>query len=173
MAFNIKLKPQADTGSCAWKQSVDYNTWQTFDPATASPIDVVAALPLTNPLGTTTFATQGCDNTVVRYEQYESSDTTCSNCPSAPADEPVLVVKYAYIPAGSSIDVHGLVTDFDFAAIADNTGDPAADYAAAVPTTGELQIYVASCREVDPCCAAPEITNGRGVVLAADIAPAA
>lgn len=171
MSFNIKLKPKASTGTCSIKATLDYNTWQVFPEGTAGVIDPLAANPIVNALGDVTIAIEGCDDVVIRYEQYESGDTDCTNCPPSTAVVPSLVVKYAYIPAGSSITLPQYITDFDFVAIDVNvaTGVPETDYAAPIPTRDDLQIYVASCRTVDACCPFPGTTNGRGVVIPGDI----
>lgn len=176
MAFNIKLKSKPSTDSCSYNSTVNYNTWQVFPAgtdtttATGAPISVLAANALTNPLGDVTIATEGCDDVVVRFETYESADTTCTNCPPATSFVPQLVVDYAYIPAGSSITLPGIITDFDFVVIDASTGVPADDYAVGASTRDDFQVYVASCREVDICCPVPDITNGQGVALEGDLA---
>lgn len=175
MAFNIKFpqKPSA-AGSCSFKASALYNTYVSVPKGTdtaIAPIDPTSSSPLPVVLGDTHFAANGCDDFIVKIEQYDDGDTQkCDSCPAPSTAVPVNIEHYVYLPAGSSIDLPGYIIDYELVAVPRNlwTGDAEADYTLAGVTSDDDSIYIASCRAITPCCTVPNVTNNDGVVVPGD-----
>lgn len=176
MAFNIKFpqKPSA-AGSCSFKASALYNTFVSVPVGTdtsVAPIDPTAVNPLPVVLGDTHFAADGCDDFIIKVEQYDDGDNQkCDSCPAPSTATPVNIEHYIYLPAGSSLDIPGYIVDFEFVTVPKSlwTGDAEADYALAGVTTDVDSIYVASCRKITPCCTVPDVTNNDGNIVPGDV----
>lgn len=177
MGFNIRFAEKPQTGSCAFKAPFIYNYYGAIPVGTAttvaSPFAPLAANPLTGVLGTTHFATDGCDDLILRVAHYDNGDNqACDTCPPPSTSTPTVVNSYIYIPKGSSMDIPGYIVDYSFVHVpsAEWTGDAESDYALAGTTNADGAVigvtsdttilYVASCREINPCCLLPDVTVG-------------
>lgn len=174
MGFEIKFPKKPDTGKCGASAPLIYNWTGTLAAGTpttvAAPFDPPALAPLPGTLGETHFATDGCDDLILRVVHYDDADPTCDNCPAPTTVLPNFVESFVYIPRGTSLDLPGYIVDYDFVNVPATlwTGNPAVDYALAGTldgdgnpigvTVGDTLMYVASCRAINKCCLLPEVT---------------
>ena len=175
MAWNIKFpqKP-ATAGACSFKTSALYNTFVKIDPETdtTTAINPTLVNPLPVVLGETYFALDGCDDFILKVEQYDNGGgAECSTCPAPSTAVAANVEHYIYLPKGSSVDIPGFIVDYELVAVPSDlwTGVPETDYALATLTSDSVnKVYVASCRVIDTCCLVPDVTNLDGTLVPGD-----
>lgn len=175
MAFNIKFAAKPSGGKpCAFKAPFIYNYSGSLPAETdtlAAAWDPTATVALPGVLGDTTFAHGGCDDMILKVEHFDDGDVqACDSCPAPSTSTPTTVESYIYLPSGSSLDVPGYIVDFELVHVPIDlwTGDPEADYALAATTVDVNSIYVASCREINPCCVVPDVLNSDAVTVPGD-----
>ena len=134
-----------------------------YNPFVAGGVEIPA------PLYNLSIATDGCDDWIARVE-YMDTGNDCDPCTDP--DAVTLQYLYYYIDACEARSFNnGLYVDVDLVAVDKTlrTGDPAADFALAGATTQDARVRVYGDRATNNCCSLPEITNTRGVTIAASL----
>lgn len=121
------------------------------------------------PLRNLSVVADGCDDLIMRVE-YLDTGSDCDPCTDPDAVN--LDYVYYYIDACEARSFNnGLYVDIEFVTVskANRTGDPEADWALASATSQDMRLRVYGDRATNNCCSLPEVTNTRGVTIAASL----